>query len=180
MIKSIWPIGTLPDPTHEIIRAGLGSNDSTRNGFRSSSGIMHTRPAYMQVYLNTLNIYKYIYLTLPNSNTLSHSLNLSYLSHHPLLIIVTLTNPHSYTPSLTASSPLPSITLTLTPPCVFTSPSTPTPPLSPTHRNSLSMIWIRSPPFFFFFLVLLPFLFLNDMFVLFFFFFFLLWFLCLC
>ena len=53
----------------------MGSNNSTCSGFGSSSGIMHTRPPHMQVYLNTLNIYIYIYLTLPNSNTLSRGVH---------------------------------------------------------------------------------------------------------
>ena len=57
----------------------------------------------------------------------------------------------------------PSIAPTLLPPCAFTSTLTPTPPLSLTHCNSLSIIWIRSLPIFFF-LGSLSFLFLNDMF----------------
>ena len=144
----------------------------------------------MQVYLNTLNTHTHArtYLTLPNPNTLSHSLNLSYLSHHPFSILVTLINPHSHMTSwphrrplwllksslspthtsiLTNSLPPLSIALTLPPYCVFTSPSTITLPLSSTHRNSLLMVWIRSPPFFFW-SVAIP---VSQWYVLFFFFF---------
>ena len=102
---------------------------------------MHTRPAYMQVYLNTLNIYIDTHLTLPQ---LIPYLILSI----SIVWATTLSQSQSLSPTHMPSSPPPLIALTLPSPCIFTSPLTLTYHLSPTHRNSLLMILICSPPFF--------------------------------
>ena len=73
----------------------------------------------------------------------------SWPHRRPLWLLKSSLSP-THTSILTNSLPPLSIALTLPPYCVFTSPSTITLPLSSTHRNSLSMVWIRSPPFFFF------------------------------
>ena len=93
---------------------------------------------------------KYFFLGKENGTQRSLLILISilYLSqlNAPLKPLLSLTHPYGL--NLTLTQPLP-------PPCEPTLSLMPTPPLSPTHCNSLSLTWVRSPPYYYYFLGLI-------------------------